>query len=107
MESKAPDAARTSRAFGYVLASTIALFGLSLLISLWLYSRGVISGRTRSALLSSVPGWSVSSCGHPYSRGFGSRDAEACETSNRLYRNDNTSFITSSSDGSLEVMQWI
>ena len=44
MDSKAPGAARSSRAFGYVLASTIALFGISLPVSLWLYSRRVISG---------------------------------------------------------------
>ncbi|TLZ86884.1 MAG: hypothetical protein E6K02_04280, partial [Methanobacteriota archaeon] len=56
------------------------------------------AGRTRSASLSSAPGWSVSSCGRPYSRGFGSRDVEACETSNRSDRDDNPSFITSSSN---------
>ena len=36
--------AASSRAFEYLLVSVIVLFGLSLVLSLWLYSVGAISG---------------------------------------------------------------
>lgn len=36
--------AASSRAFEYLLVSVIVLFGLSLALSLWLYSVGAISG---------------------------------------------------------------